>query len=412
MAAQESLRQRIRQGIFDMGHVWLNEMKTLVKDEGVVIFFIIVPLLYPLLYSWAYNNEVVREVPVAVIDDSHSSLSREFIRLYDSSPDVKVARYCNNMEEAKTLIGHQEVYGYVYLPSDFSTKVNRMEQSRVVVYTSMSFMLYYKAIYQTAVSVSSSMNADIQVKVSGQMTDRENELLTAPMTYEEVALFNKPGGYGSFIIPGVLVLILQQTLLLGIGMAAGTARETNRERALVPVSTHYHGIFRIVLGKSACYTMVYAVLAAYELLVVPRLFNFIHIGNHLTILAVMVPFILACVFFGMFLSCIVRYRENIILLIVFTSVPFLFLSGVSWPLSGIPSYWQGVSWLIPSTFGIRAFVRINSMGATLKEVQVEYIALWMQVLAYFFLACIVYRGHVSQAQKRHEESQASAEAAS
>ena len=109
MAAQESLRQRIRQGIFDMGHVWLNEMKTLVKDEGVVIFFIIVPLLYPLLYSWAYNNEVVREVPVAVIDDSHSSLSREFIRLYDSSPDVKVARYCNNMEEAKTLIGHQEV---------------------------------------------------------------------------------------------------------------------------------------------------------------------------------------------------------------------------------------------------------------------------------------------------------------
>jgi len=405
--AQESLRQRIKQGIFDMGHVWLNEMKTVVKDEGVVIFFILVPLLYPLLYSWAYNNEVVRDVPVAVVDDSHSSLSREFIRHYDGSPDVRVAYHCNNIEEAKALMGHQKVYGIVCIPSDFSTRVRRMEQSHVGIYCSMSFLLYYKAIYQTAMAVSSTMNAHIQVKVSGQMTDRENELLTSPLKFEEVPLYNKSAGYGSFIIPGVLVLVLQQTLLLGIGMAAGTARETNRYRSLVPVSSHYHGIFRIVLGKSACYIMVYAVLTAYELLVVPRLFNFIHIGNSLTILAVMTPFILACVFFGMFISCIIRYRENVMLIIVFTSVPFLFLSGVTWPLSSIPSYWQGVSWLVPSTFGVRAFVRINSMGATLKEVQAEYIAMWIQVVVYFLLACIVYRDHVSLAQQQLEEERAS-----
>ena len=52
-----------------------NELKAIAKDEGVLLFFILLPIAYPLLYSWIYNNEVVREVPVAIVDDSHSALS-------------------------------------------------------------------------------------------------------------------------------------------------------------------------------------------------------------------------------------------------------------------------------------------------------------------------------------------------
>ena len=411
MKRKETLLGRIREGISDMCYIWAKEMKTVVKDEGVLIFFIIVPLLYPLLYSWVYNNEVVREVPVAVVDMSHSSMSRQLIRRYDSAPDVKVAYHCTNMEEAKRLIGHQQAYGIVYIPADFDTRLNRREQSTIGIYCNMSFLLYYKAIYQTAAAVVGEVNSKIQITLSGNYTDREDQITTAPLTYDEVPLFNSAAGYGSFIIPAVLILVIQQTLLLGIGLAAGTAREQNRYRDLVPVSRHYNGIFRIVLGKSSCYAMVYAILAAFEVLVVPRLFNFVHIGDQMTILWVMVPFVLACIFFGMFISCIIRYRENVMLLIVFTSVPFLFLTGVSWPLSSIPGAWQGVSWLIPSTFGVRAYVRINSMGATLADVRPEYIALWIQALIYFFLTCIVYRYQIIKARRhalaRLEEIQSS-----
>ena len=274
-----------------------------------------------------------------------------------------------------------------------------MEQSTISVYCNMSFLLYYKAIYQTATAVVGAMNSKIQISLSGHYTDQEDLLTAAPLAYDEVPLFNSTAGYGSFIIPAVLILVIQQTLLLGIGLAAGTAREQNRYRDLVPVSRHYNGIFRIVLGKSACYAMVYAILTAFEVLVVPRLFHYVHIGDNITILWVMVPFVLSCIFFGMFISCIIRYRENVILLIVFTSVPFLFLTGVSWPLSSIPGVWQGVSWLIPSTFGVRAYVRINSMGATLADVRPEYIALWIQALVYFFLTCVVYRYQIIMARR-------------
>ena len=70
--------------------VWMHELRTILKDQGVMLFMVIVPLAYPLLYSWIYNNEVVREVPVAAVDLAQTSQSRDFLRRCDASPDVSV----------------------------------------------------------------------------------------------------------------------------------------------------------------------------------------------------------------------------------------------------------------------------------------------------------------------------------
>lgn len=387
--------RRITDGLHDACHVWTQEMKGVVRDEGVLIFFILVPLVYPLLYSWIYNNEVVREVPVVVVDDSRSALSRSFVRRCDASPDVRVKCRAADMDEARSLMSRQVVRGIYYIPSDFATSVGRMEQTAVSVYCDMSLMLTYKAVFQTAMMVSQDMSRDIQIKLSGNYTAREDEISTQPLAYEEVPLFNPTGGYGNFILPGVLMLILQQTLVLGIGLSAGTARETNRFRELIPMSRQYRGVFRIVAGKSICYFMIYTVLAAYLTLIVPRIFGFVTLAQPRELIAVMVPYLLACIFFGMTVSCLIRYRENVMLLVVFLSVPLLFISGVSWPQSNIPGVWQGVSWLFPSTFGVRAFVRVSSMGATLDDVLTEYRILWIQVIVYFVTACAVYRRQIS-----------------
>ena len=395
----EGLFHKINEGVHDMCYIWTKEMKATVKDEGVLIFFILVPLFYPLLYSWIYNNEIVREVPVAVVDLSHSDMSRKFIREYDASPDVKVTYHCNNLEEAKALVGKQVVRGILYFPEDFALNINRMAQAHVGVYCDMSLMLYYKAVYQTATAISSDINSKIQIQLSGNYSDRENEISTKPLNYEEVPIFNNTSGYGNFIIPGVLMLILQQTLLLGIGLSAGTARENNRYKDLVPVSRHYQGIFRIVLGKSMCYFMIYSVMAAYIVLAVPRFFHFVSMAHGADMLGLMVPYLLSCIFFGMMLSCLVRYRENVMLMVIFTSVPFLFMSGISWPQSNIPGVWQAIACLFPSTFGIRGFVRLNSMGATLSDIQQEYQALWIQATVYFFISCLVYRYQIINARR-------------
>ena len=81
---KDSLLYQIKQGISDMCYIWAKEMRNTITDEGMLIFFVLVPLLYPLLYSWIYNNEVVRDVPVAVVDYSYYSNSYSFDLEFDS----------------------------------------------------------------------------------------------------------------------------------------------------------------------------------------------------------------------------------------------------------------------------------------------------------------------------------------
>lgn len=378
----------------DTAKVWLHEMRDMFKDEGALLFVILLPLAYPLLYSWIYNNEVVREVPVAVVDNSHSQTSREFVRHVDASPDVRVAAWSNNLEEASRLVARQEVYGIILLPEDFDRQLGRMQQAHVSVYCNMGLMLTYKVIFQTCSAVAADMNSHIQIALSGNPTTREDQLTTHPMQVSDVPIFNNTGGYGNFILPGVLVLIIQQVMLLGIGIAYGTSYEKRRFSRLTPMYERRFGLARIMIGRTMGFFVLFLLIAAWVLLAVPRMFHFVQMLHFSDFLLFVVPYLLACVFFATTFSFFIRQRENVMLLVVFTSVPFLFMSGVSWPKSNIPEVWQWVSWLFPSTFGIQGFIKMNTMGGVFGDIIPEIKGLWIQTVIYGVFATLVTRWQV------------------
>ena len=388
---QITFKQKVVQGIYDLFYIWKQELRNLFRDQGVLIFFVLVPLTYPLIYSFIYTNETVREVPAVVVDNSRSSLSREYLRKVDASPETSIVAHCADMEEARLMLKERKAYGIIYIPSGFSDDIVRGKQTQVSIFCDMSGLLYYKALLTANTNVSLAMNADIKMERAGNTTTRQDEITAYPIEYEDIAIFNPTNGFAAFLIPAVLILIIQQTLLLGIGLAAGTAREQNRFKELIPDDPHYNGTFRIVMGKGLSYFMVYSLVAVYILCVVPRLFslNQIAIPGVLTLFAL--PYLAACIFFAMTASIAIRNRETCMLLFVFTSVPLLFLSGISWPGAAMPEFWRYFSYIFPSTFGINGYVRINSMGATLNEVAFEYQALWIQTGIYFLTTCLVYQ---------------------
>ena len=391
---QLTFKQRVVQGIYDMFYIWKQEFRTTFRDQGVLIFFILVPLVYPLIYAFIYTNETIREVPAVAVDNSRSSLSREYLRKVDATPDVNIVTYCADMEEAKLMMKERKAYGVIYIPADFSDNIARGKQTQVSLYCDMSGLLYYKALLLANTNVSLAMNADIKVERAGNSTERQDEITAYPIEYEDVALYNPTNGFAAFLIPVVLMLIIQQTLLLGIGLSAGTAREHNQFRDLVPINRHYNGTLRIVMGKGLSYFMVYSLVSVYILCVVPWIFKLNRIAIPGELALFILPYLAACIFFSMTASIAIRNRETCMLLFVFTSVPLLFLSGISWPAAAIPPFWKYFSYIFPSTFGINGYVRINSMGATLNEVAFEYRALWLQAGFYFITACLVYRRQI------------------
>ena len=388
---QITFKQKVVQGIYDLFYIWKQELRNLFRDQGVLIFFVLVPLTYPLIYSFIYTNEIVREVPAVVVDNSRSSLSREYLRKVDASPETSIVAHCADMEEARLMLKERKAYGIIYIPSGFSDDIVRGKQTQVSIFCDMSGLLYYKALLTANTNVSLAMNADIKMERAGNTTTRQDEITAYPIEYEDIAIFNPTNGFAAFLIPAVLILIIQQTLLLGIGLAAGTAREQNRFKELIPDDPHYNGTFRIVMGKGLSYFMVYSLVAVYILCVVPRLFSLNQIAIPSVLALFALPYLTACIFFAMTASIAIRNRETCMLLFVFTSVPLLFLSGISWPGAAMPEFWRYFSYIFPSTFGINGYVRINSMGATLNEVAFEYQALWIQTGIYFLTTCLVYQ---------------------
>ena len=200
--------------LLDIYYVWINELKVVFRDPAVVLLFLIVPLAYPVLYAFLYNNEAVHEVKAIVVDESNTSLSREFIRKVDGAADVNVVAHVANMEEAREAIRRKEAYGIIYIPKMFSTNLNRAEQTSVLIYSDMSSMLFYKAMLLTCMEVSLEMGANIRVDDMGHGTQEQDASTMQAVDYEWVSFYNVSNGFASFLVPAILILVIQQTLLL------------------------------------------------------------------------------------------------------------------------------------------------------------------------------------------------------
>lgn len=382
----------MRKAIIDIYYVFIHEMKVVFKDPAVVLMFFIVPIAYPILYGYIYDNEVVHDAKLIVVDDSHSALSREFVRKVDATADVKVVGVVSNMEEAREALRIKEAYGILYIPSDFSKRINRVEQTQVMVYSDMSSLLFYKAFLLSATEVSLEMGANIRVQEVGFSSRQQDKATMQAVDYEWVPFYNTQNGFASFLVPAILIVIIHQTLLLGIGTIMGTHNDKKRFR-VASVSSDGRSIwsFHLTIGKALCYSSIYLFLSVWILRVVPYIFKFPQIGDPITIFAFLVPFLLATTFFTMTLSYFVSQREFAMLLFVFTSPLFVFISGISWPWTAIPAPLKALAYIFPSTPGIHAFVKINTMGATLAEVSFEYITLWIQAGVYCVTATLMYR---------------------
>ncbi|MBD5179560.1 MAG: ABC transporter permease [Bacteroides sp.] len=366
------------------------EFRNIMRDHGVVLFVFFVPLLYPLLYAFIYTNETVRDVPVAVVNDSGSALSRQFVRMLDATPEVRVVASCTDVAEAEHLNRLGEIYAFVVIPADFDRTLDQGRQAVIGVYADMAGMLYYKSALLAATNVSLALNKELKVeRFYTGATPRQEAIATQPVDYDYVALYNPQSGFASFLMPAVMMLIIQQTLMLGIGMVGGGIRERFNGRALPPMRA-FGNPLAVTFGKTIVYFAIYIIIAAYMFTVVNYLFGLPARGRFVTYIAFIVPYILACIFMGITFSSFLYRREDCIVLFVFMSVPLLFISGISWPGAAIPRFWQWVGMLFPSTYAVNGYVRINSMGASLGQVAHEFTALWIQTGAYLLLAILFY----------------------
>ena len=375
-------------------HVAWRELSAIATSYSVLLVLVGGVFAYGVLYNYMYAPNVVREVPVAVVDHSQSALSREYIRLLDATPEAEVSCYAQDMLEAKQLMLRAKVYGILYLPRDFEVQMLRGNESVFPFYATTDAFLYYESLERANLEVMEAMDGAYRMQLMEFLSVQglASVATQSPVTVVGTALYNPIEGYGVYLIPSVLMIIIFQTLMMLVAMRAGTDRQHG---TLAPYARMRESRMQVALslvcGKTLTYATLYGVFAFFLVGLLPLIFNIPHGASWDALAALLVPYILSTSFLGLALSRWYTDAEAPILLIAFFSIGLIFLSGVSYPFELMPWYWQAVHYLIPAAPAVLAYVQLNSMEAALHDVWPQLLALWVQVMAYFVFAVWSYK---------------------
>lgn len=383
--ATQKLKDRNYGWLGSIARVMTREFKLVKRDEAVIIFFVVLALVYPPLYSLIYNPEVVHNEPVVVVDDCRSPLSREFIRQLDATPEVWVRNDASNMEEARDMMARKQCYGIFYLPADFENSVHEGRHGHVSLYCDMSVMMRYKAMLTALTNVQMEVNSELQAERAKRLINMDGGFVES----KQVPLGNTAMGIASAVLPFILVYVLQQGMMLGIAMlhAGGMGR---RRRNMGYDRLEIKALPGVMLiGKTLAYVVIYTIPVFFALYIVPLIFHFPVNGNLLEILFMAVPFLIASAMFGLVMRVFVNNREGVFLILAFTSLIFVFLTGVSWPRYEMSPYWIAIGDMIPGYWAATAFVRMQVDGASLSQVSDMYWNLWILAGVWFVIAYLV-----------------------
>ena len=385
--------------------IWFKELKNLFSDAGTIMLFGIAIIIYPVLYSLAYNNEIAKDIPIAIVDENRSDLSRKLVQMIDASEEVKVAYHFSDFHSAEELFDKGEIYGIIHILDDFNKSILRFETAHVSVYADATYMVIYKQILTGASYSIGTMSAGIEIQrrmAQGQALEvayHERD----PLPLEIYTLYNPKSGYGTYVLPAVLLLILQQTLLLGIGLLGGTYREKGIAHYLVPIGIKKGGAASIIIAKSLAYFTIYIANTLFVLVIVFRIFSLPMRGNYFDIFIFIIPFLFSVIFMGLSIAALFKSRESSLLILLFTSIPFIFLSGFSWPIQAMPQWQQYLSEIIPSTPGIKGFLALSQKGAPFSDVFIHWQHLWLLTIVYFIIASLLMKKMLKKAKESAPE---------
>lgn len=385
------MRKQNKSIIRQLFDVYCREFKIVIKDPGIVLFFLFLPLAYPVIYSLIYNPEVVRDVKMVVVDNDRSSISRELVRNLDATQEAWVIGYASDLAEARHAMNSHKCFAILEIPDGFGKHLGRGEQANAIMYCDASLLLRYRGFLVATTGVSQEMGAEILAEKINEVAPLAGTIASGDiMPIENISMGNIENGFDSFIMPGVLILILHQCIILASGMAGGAKRERPRLIGYDPYNEQ-PSILMTMAGQMLCYITILALPIIYLVHYVPLMFAFPMAGQFSEIIMFFVPMVLACLGLGFIFQGIVWERESVFVLWVVTSVVFLFLSGLTWPRYAMAPFWKFLSGCVPATWGVEGFIRMNTNGASLAQVSTAYINLWILAAIYLTGAYCVQR---------------------
>jgi len=362
-----------------VGGAFVGEWRRVLAIRGAFMLLVVGPLVYGLYYPQPYLNQILRKIPIAVVDNDLSELSRNIVQTLDASGAVRVAVQAATVAEGRKALDRGDAFAMVEIPPGTERDVLKGTTVRVPIFADATYLFIFRSMASGIAVAIDTLSSELAAR--GARTD--GSLVKAALASASPAeillqpIFNPVGGYASYIVPAAFVLILQQMLLIGASMLT-----------VIALPQIAGGAFASVLGRGIAHLTIYLPALALYFIVLPRFYGFSTLGHPVQLFALASLFTLATSFMGQAAGAWFKQPETPTLIFLGTSLPQLFVTGFSWPREAIPTPVPAAGYIFPSDFAIDGIVRIGQLGASLGEVVHDWRGLWCLTIVYFALAVI------------------------
>ncbi|MFA8450067.1 MAG: ABC transporter permease [Bacteroidales bacterium] len=346
-----------------------GEMSIISKEFAIIMTLFLGPIVYAFFVGSVYEKKNIQETPMGIVDLDGTETSRTLTRFVDASPKAHISESFSNYEDALTALNSFDNYGFLYIPNGFEKNLKKGKGGTIMAYLNTTRFLPANELLQAINEVSMTMGAGVRIKYFTAkglpLEGAKNKAL--PIQPVIRTLYNPAISYGDFLLPAVFLLILHQTLFMGIGQSISLTKERYKIGVLKDLSGG--SALKAILGKSAFYYFLYL---AYSLLfcgVIFQVFDVPMRGSFGILFFMFLIFVFTISNFGLLMGSFFRTQSFWMIFVAFTSYPFFLSTGYSWPLSEMPEIIQWMAAILPSTPFFLAMQQIVTMGADFASVQ-------------------------------------------
>ncbi|MEB6337109.1 ABC transporter permease [Serratia rhizosphaerae] len=338
--------------------------------------------------SLVYANRSVWDLPVGVIDQDHSSASRELIRQLDATSKIAIKTY-DSLDQAQRDLGWRELFAVIIMPVDLEKKILHGENIVVPVYGDATNRLANGQIQQDVVTAYQQLlnQYNTSLLLRSGFSERQAQIILTPIQGQTLDVFNPGISFAAIVFPGLLVMLLQHSLLIASVRVSIALKSAPSGKPSIPV----------YLGGLSALLPIWLFLSIVLFVLWPWVLGYRQTANIAEVLLLTFPFLLAVLGLGKLVTECLRSVEMIYLTLAFITTPIFYLSGTIWPLQAMPGWVRAISYCIPSTWATKAIAGVNQMGMSLNEVGNDVLMLLLLGAAYTVIGIGVGLAHNSVA---------------
>jgi len=360
--------------------IFFNELNIVISDHSILLTVVIAPLLYAFFLGSIYINKDIEKIRFAVVDYDNTKTTRTLTRILGASQKIDMVGKLKDYADGVTKLKDLKLGGFLLFEKGFEKDLMRMESPNANLYLNTTQFLpsndLNKAVNQVMLTVGSGIRLKYY-EIKGINRQKAMQLIN-PIMAEIKPIYNVTNSYGDFLLPGLFFLILQQTLLIGMGESVSRDRENKLIGSVITGSSM--GILNYIIGKSAYYAFLYLAYLIIFIAVIFPAFGLAVAGSLFAIYILSIVFLVTIMLLTTLIGTFIKSQVRMMEILAFTSYPFFLLSGYSWPVSSMPEPLQWLAAIIPTTPIMEAMKRLFVMGGNFSDVNNQLIHLLILML--------------------------------